>query len=156
MLLKLFPVYVNQNSSHIFNDSEARRIISMFTGWNIPDSDVFGPYELLYITLLGPYTNVLSATPRKSKLSTGALVGIVVGAIAGAVTLSALVSLLILRKRAGNYRAITKRRRASKAFMKIEGVKYFSYAEMALATNNFNSSSQDGQKSHLFRARQSS
>ncbi|KAJ6383247.1 hypothetical protein OIU76_000032 [Salix suchowensis] len=123
MLLKLFPVYVNANSSRIFNDSEARRIISMFTGWNIPDSDVFGPYELLYITLLGPYTNVLSATPRKSKLSTAALVGIVVGAIAGAVTLSALVSLLILRKRAGNYRAITKRRRASKAFMKIEGVK---------------------------------
>ncbi|KAJ6383284.1 hypothetical protein OIU78_026714 [Salix suchowensis] len=145
MLLKLFPVYVNANSSRIFNDSEARRIISMFTGWNIPDSDVFGPYELLYITLLGPYTNVLSATPRKSKLSTAALVGIVVGAIAGAVTLSALVSLLILRKRAGNYRAITKRRRASKAFMKIEGVKYFSYAEMALATNNFNSSSQVGQ-----------
>ena len=34
---------------------------------------------------------------------------------------------------------------ASKAFMKIEGVKYFSYAEMALATNNFNSSSQVGQ-----------
>jgi serine/threonine protein kinase len=33
----------------------------------------------------------------------------------------------------------------SKASLKIEGVKYFSYAEMALATNNFNSSSQVGQ-----------
>uniref|UniRef100_A0A6N2LZH1 non-specific serine/threonine protein kinase n=1 Tax=Salix viminalis TaxID=40686 RepID=A0A6N2LZH1_SALVM len=145
MLLKLFPVYVNESSSRTFNDSEVRRIISMFTGWNIPDSDIFGPYELIYINLLGPYTNVLSATPKKSKISTGALVGIVLGAIAGAVTLSALVSLLILRKRSKNYRAITKRRRASKAFMKIEGVKYFSYAEMALATNNFNSSSQVGQ-----------
>ncbi|KAJ6693459.1 hypothetical protein OIU85_004246 [Salix viminalis] len=109
--------------SRTFNDSEVRRIISMFTGWNIPDSDIFGPYELIYINLLGPYTNVLSATPTKSKISTGALVGIVVGAIAGAVTLSALVSLLILRKRSRNYRPLTKRRRASKAFMKIEGVK---------------------------------
>uniref|UniRef100_A0A6N2LJV4 non-specific serine/threonine protein kinase n=1 Tax=Salix viminalis TaxID=40686 RepID=A0A6N2LJV4_SALVM len=145
MLLKLFPVYVNESSSRTFNDSEARRIISMFTGWNIRGSEVFGPYELIYINLLDPYTNVLSATPKKSKISTGALVGIVLGAIAGAVTLSALVSLLILRKRSKNYRAITKRRRASKAFMKIEGVKYFSYAEMALATNNFNSSSQVGQ-----------
>ncbi|KAJ6433268.1 hypothetical protein OIU84_017045 [Salix udensis] len=145
MLLKLFPVYVSGNSSRTFNDSEARRIISMFTGWTIPTSEIFGPYELLSMTLLGPYTNVLSATPKKSKLSTGALVGIVLGAIAGAVTLSALVSLLILRKRSRNYRPLTKRRRASKAFMKIEGVKYFSYAEMALATNNFNSSSQVGQ-----------
>ncbi|KAF9670969.1 hypothetical protein SADUNF_Sadunf13G0124300 [Salix dunnii] len=145
MLLKLFPVYVNETSSRTFNDSEARRLISMFTGWNIPDSEIFGPYELLYIKLLGPYTNVLFVTPQKSKISTGALVGIVLGAIAGAVTLSAVVSLLIVRKRSRNYRAGTKRRRASKAFMKIEGVKYFSYAEMALATNNFSSSSQVGQ-----------
>jgi serine/threonine protein kinase len=33
----------------------------------------------------------------------------------------------------------------SKASLKIEGVKDFSYAEMAMATNNFNSSSQVGQ-----------
>ena len=33
----------------------------------------------------------------------------------------------------------------TKASMKIEGVKDFSYAEMAMATNNFNSSSQVGQ-----------
>eukprot|EP00258_Populus_trichocarpa_P023642 XP_024439661.1 probable LRR receptor-like serine/threonine-protein kinase At1g06840 isoform X2 [Populus trichocarpa] len=124
---------------------EVRRIISMFTGWNIPDSQLFGPYELLYINLLGPYINVLSVTPQKSKLSTGALVGIVLGAIAGAVALSAVVSLLILRKRSRNHGAISKRRRVSKASLKIEGVKYFSYAEMALATNNFNSSSQVGQ-----------
>ncbi|KAF9670970.1 hypothetical protein SADUNF_Sadunf13G0124400 [Salix dunnii] len=145
MLLKLFPVYVNENSSRTFNDSEARRIISIFTRWNIPSSEVFGPYELIYINLLDPYTNVLFVTPQKSKISTGALVGIVLGVIAGAVTLSALVSLLIVRKRSRNYRAITKRRRASKAFMKIEGVKYFSYADMTFATNNFNSSSQVGQ-----------
>jgi hypothetical protein len=63
MQLKLFPVYVNENSSRKFNDSEVRRIISMFTGWNIPDSQLFGPYELLYINLLDPYINGLSPKP---------------------------------------------------------------------------------------------
>ncbi|KAL3574597.1 hypothetical protein D5086_025210 [Populus alba] len=145
MQLKLFPDYVNGNSSHTFNDSEVRRIVSMFTGWNIPDSPIFGPYELLGINLLGPYADVLFVSRQKSTISTGALVGIVLGAIAGAVTLSAVVSLLILRKRSMNYRAVSKTRRVSKASLKIEGVKCFSYAEMALATNNFNSSSQIGQ-----------
>ncbi|KAL9342785.1 hypothetical protein Peur_066110 [Populus x canadensis] len=145
MQLKLFPVYVNENSSHTFNDSEVRRIITLFRGWNIPSSRLFGPYELLYINLLDPYTNVLFVTPQKSKISTGALVGVVLGAIAGAVTLSAVVSLLIVRKRSRDYRAISKRHRVSEASLKIEGVKYFSYAEMALATNNFNRSSQVGQ-----------
>jgi hypothetical protein len=57
MHLKLFPVYVN--GTNTFNTSEARRIISMFTGWKIPDSEIFGPYELLYITLLDPYRDGL-------------------------------------------------------------------------------------------------
>lgn len=63
MQLKLFPDYVNGNSSHTFDDSEVRRIVSMFTGWNIPDSPIFGPYELLGIDLLGPYTNGPSPKP---------------------------------------------------------------------------------------------
>ncbi|KAL3565898.1 hypothetical protein D5086_033944 [Populus alba] len=145
MHLKLFPVYVNENSSHVFNTSEARRIISMFTGWKIPDNEIFGPYELLYITLLDPYVDVIATSQKSNKISTGALVGIVLGAIAGAVTLSAVVSLLILRRRLRDSQAISKRRRQTKASMKIEGVKDFSYAEMAMATNNFNSSSQVGQ-----------
>ncbi|XP_061943557.1 probable LRR receptor-like serine/threonine-protein kinase At1g06840 [Populus nigra] len=145
MHLKLFPVYVNGTSSNTFNTSEARRIISMFTGWKISDSEIFGPYELLYITLLDPYRDVIVTSQKSNKISTGALVGIVLGAIAGAVTLSAVVSLLILRRRLRDYTAISKRRRQSKASLKIEGVKDFSYAEMAMATNNFNSSSQVGQ-----------
>lgn len=56
MFLKLFPVYNAQNdSSHTFNRSEVLRIRSMFTGWLIPDNDIFGPYELLGFTLLDPY-----------------------------------------------------------------------------------------------------
>lgn len=57
--LKLFPVYdaANANISHTFNMSEVKRIIGKFTSWKIPDMDLFGPYELLHITLLDPYKN---------------------------------------------------------------------------------------------------
>ncbi|GAB4850584.1 hypothetical protein Ancab_029893 [Ancistrocladus abbreviatus] len=56
MHLKLFPVFnVHANNSHIFNASEVMRIWRMFTGWNIHDSNTFGPYELLNFTLLDPY-----------------------------------------------------------------------------------------------------
>lgn len=55
MNLKIFPLYVDRNSSHTFNRSEVQRIRSMFTGWKIPDSDLFGPYELNNFILLDPY-----------------------------------------------------------------------------------------------------
>ena len=54
MLLKLFPVYV-PNTTHLFNESEVRRLVELFTGWKIPDSEIFGPYELLQLTLLDNY-----------------------------------------------------------------------------------------------------
>ncbi|XVF46108.1 hypothetical protein PTKIN_Ptkin03bG0000300 [Pterospermum kingtungense] len=132
------------NDSHIFNRSEVRRIRSMFTGWLIPDSDIFGPYELLNFTLLDIYRDVLITT-RKSGISTGALIGIVLGGIAVAVTLSAVVTLFILRVRLRNYRLVSKRRQTSKASMKIDGVKSFTYSELTMATNNFSSSTQVGQ-----------
>ena len=47
MNLTFFPLYVNQSSPHNFTETEVQRIRSMFTGWNIPDSDLFGPYELI-------------------------------------------------------------------------------------------------------------
>ncbi|CAL1411896.1 unnamed protein product [Linum trigynum] len=146
MHLKIFPVYdVNSNSSHLFNSSEARRIISMFTGWNIPDSEIFGPYELLYLTLLDPYRNVIGGGSQSSGIGKGAVAGIVLGAVAGAVTLSAIITLLIVRSHLRKYRIVSKRRHPSKASIRIEGVKDFTYAEMALATNNFSSSALVGQ-----------
>lgn len=42
MDLKLFP-----NNTPYFNANEVLRLNGMFTGWQIPDSDIFGPYELL-------------------------------------------------------------------------------------------------------------
>ncbi|XP_007017104.2 PREDICTED: probable LRR receptor-like serine/threonine-protein kinase At1g06840 [Theobroma cacao] len=145
MYLKLYPVYnASGNDRHMFDKSEVQRIRSMFTGWLIPDSDIFGPYELLNFPLLDIYRDV-SVTTSKSGISTGALIGIVLGGIAVAVTLSAVVTLLILRVRLKNYHVVSKRRHTSKASMKIDGVKSFTYAELAMATNNFNSSTQVGQ-----------
>ncbi|KAJ9167346.1 hypothetical protein P3X46_022008 [Hevea brasiliensis] len=151
MQLQLFPVYDASNkSSHVFNASEVLRIMSKFTGWDIHRNETFGPYELLYFPLWEPYNNVFVTSPSSSGTSKGALAGIVLGAIAGTVALCSIVSLLIIRMylrnyRLRNYRANSRRRHASKALLKIDGIKDFTYAEMALATNNFNSSTQLGQ-----------
>lgn len=145
MDLKIFPVYVDNTSSYFFNGTEVQRIRSMFTGWLIPDSDIFGPYELIDFPLWGPYKDVIPSSTSKSGISKGAVAGIVVGTVAGAVILSAVVSLLIWRLHMNKYTAVSKRRRLSKITIKIDGVKDFSYHEMALATNNFDASSQVGQ-----------
>ncbi|KAG1338920.1 putative LRR receptor-like serine/threonine-protein kinase [Cocos nucifera] len=137
MYLKLFP-----NNTSLFSASEVSRIQGMFTGWLIPDSDIFGPYELLNFTL-GSYGPVIS-NPSKSNLSTGAMIGIVLGAIAGAATLSAVITMLILRRHS-KYRLVPKKRTLSRIPVKIDGVKDFTFEEMTLATNNFSSSTQVGQ-----------
>lgn len=54
--------------------------------------------------------SVISPLPGKSGLGKGAIVGIVLGSIAAATTLSAIVSLLILRMRLRDHRLISKRR----------------------------------------------
>ncbi|KAL1816862.1 hypothetical protein ACET3Z_019436 [Daucus carota] len=143
MSLKIYPVYTG-NNSNTFNRSEVSRILDMFTRWNIPDSDIFGPYELIYFTLLEPYKDVISAKSSTS-LSKGAIAGIVLGAIAGSVTLSAIVTLIILRSQRRKQHFTSKKRQQSRVSIKIDGVKDFTYAEMALATDNFSSSSQVGQ-----------
>ncbi|KAM7496342.1 hypothetical protein LguiA_020756 [Lonicera macranthoides] len=143
MYLKLFPVYID-NTSHIFNRSEVLRIQSLFTGWTIPGNRIFGPYELLNFTLLGPYKDVIPTSSR-SGISKGQLAGIVLGTIIGAVTLSAILSLFILRLHMRKHHANPKRRQLSKMSIKITDVKSFTYDEMTRATSNFSSSTQVGQ-----------
>ncbi|XP_057513201.1 probable LRR receptor-like serine/threonine-protein kinase At1g06840 [Actinidia eriantha] len=142
MDLKIFPVF--DNNSHFFNGTEVLRIRSKFTEWKITDSAVFGPYEILNFTLWGPYINVIPSSSQ-SGISKGAVAGIVVGAIAVAVTLSAVVSLLIFRLYMRKHYTVSKRRQLSKMSVHIDGVKDFTYGEMALATNNFDASTQVGQ-----------
>lgn len=142
MQLKLFPQYSTTNFT--FNVSEIARIRSMFTGWTIPDSDIFGPYELLSFTLLGPYAS-LNPVSSTSGISKGVLAGIILGAVAGAVMISAIISILIFKRRTKYHHMISRKRELSKIPIKIEGVKDFSFDEMALATNNFSNSTQVGQ-----------
>ncbi|XP_065617649.1 probable LRR receptor-like serine/threonine-protein kinase At1g06840 [Quercus suber] len=137
--LKFFP-----ENNATFNSSEVQRITSNFTSWKIPDSDIFGPYELLGLDLLDIYKPEVGNSPS-SGISKRALAGIVVGTVAGAVILSVIVSLLILRVHMRKHHAVSKRHHPSRTSMKIDGVKDFTYGEMALATNNFNSSAQVGQ-----------
>ncbi|KAH6765757.1 Leucine-rich repeat protein kinase family protein [Perilla frutescens var. hirtella] len=136
MDLKIFPT--NSSSSRIFNRSEVLWIREMFSGWRIPDSQVFGPYEFLSFTLPPPYDEEFP--PGSSSLSKGALAGIIVGTIVGSVCLSAIVSFLILRRHTKKRHAASKRRPSTRISIRIDGVKDFTYAELALATNDFDSS----------------
>ncbi|KAK4370289.1 hypothetical protein RND71_009764 [Anisodus tanguticus] len=156
MYLRIFPIYVDNSSSHLFNKSEVLRLRSMFTGWLIPDNDLFGPYELLNFTLIADYREFIPP-PSSSGISKGALAGIILGVIAGAVTISAFVSLVILRlhmkkhHRASSkrslceYTTVTDLEVVSKISVKIDGVKEFNFEELTLATKNFNDSSLVGQ-----------
>ncbi|KAF8364666.1 hypothetical protein HHK36_033346 [Tetracentron sinense] len=101
----------------------------------------FLPYENQFE---GYLTSVIPDT-SKSGIGKGALAGIVLGAIAGAVTLSAIITLLIMRRYMRKHHAVSKRRLLSKISIQIDGVKGFTFKEMVLATDNFNSSSQVGQ-----------
>ncbi|XP_074311176.1 putative LRR receptor-like serine/threonine-protein kinase At1g06840 [Silene latifolia] len=143
--LKLFPAYNPVNDSHLFNNSEYRRLLRMFTGWNVPDNDTFGPYELLNFIILDPYEKDFAVSSPSSGLSKGAIAGIVLAAVAVAVTLTAVVSLILYRVYLRKHHGGLKTRRLSKNPIKVEGVKMFGYAEMAQATNNFSDSAQVGQ-----------
>nr|GMD64298.1 probable LRR receptor-like serine/threonine-protein kinase At1g06840 isoform X1 [Ipomoea batatas] len=146
MHFEFYPIFMDVNSSREFNKSEVLRLMGLFTGWLIPDNDLFGPYELLGFTLLGDYSNYIPPSTSSSGLSKGALAGIILGSIGGAVTLSAIVSLLILRLHMRKFRSATRRRQTvSKISIKIDGVKEFSFEELIAATRDFNNSSVVGQ-----------
>ncbi|WJX31156.1 hypothetical protein P8452_19617 [Trifolium repens] len=141
MILKIFPEYVDKNSSRKFNSSEIQRIRNMFTGWTIPNRDLFGPYDLMD---LPPYNNGIN-TSSKSDISTGALVGIILGSIACVISLSAVFILLILRIRLRRHDAVSKPRHSSMISIQIDGTRAFTYEELSVATNNFDSNAQIGQ-----------
>lgn len=131
MYLKLFP-----NNTPFFNASEVLRLNGMFTGWQIPDSDIFGPYELLNFNP-GWYNNVLPHN-TKSSLSTGAIVGVVLAAFAAAAIISSIITIIILRRRSGY--SSSKKRSAKRITMKIAGVKDFTFEELSRVTNDFSDS----------------
>ncbi|RWR79085.1 putative LRR receptor-like serine/threonine-protein kinase [Cinnamomum micranthum f. kanehirae] len=131
MYLKFFPLYDNHSGTiaHQFNTSEIVRIKNIFTDWSIVANDTFGPAELLNFTLLGPYLNVLPL-PNKG-INKGTFAGIVLGAVAIAVMVTAFISFLIMRRKT------TEGYAPSRAPIKIDGVKDFTFGDMISATSNF-------------------
>jgi len=144
MNLKFFPPVLENKTDTELNSSEILRIRNLFAGWHIPDSDIFGPYEWINITLEGPYKNVELGTSR-SGLSKGALAGILIGTIFGTAIVSAIILTLILKRHAKYSKVASRKKFLAKKRVKVAGVKDFDFEAMALATNNFNASMQIGQ-----------
>ncbi|KAK7287056.1 hypothetical protein RIF29_00048 [Crotalaria pallida] len=137
MYLKIFPKYNDSHSSK-FNISEVRRIESIFTSWKFPRTDLFGPYELLNFTRLGPYKDIIIDS-QQSKVSKGVLVAAILAAVAFVLAISAVVILLINRRHARYFHKLSNKRTSSSISIKIQGLKSFTYKELALATDKFSS-----------------
>ncbi|KAG8078304.1 hypothetical protein GUJ93_ZPchr0007g6207 [Zizania palustris] len=138
MHLKLFP-----SNTSLFNMSEVVRLVHLLAAWEITLSDVFGPYELLNF-MLGSYADefpfVVSSGLKKS-----ALAGILVGSITAAIAASVLSTIFIMRRRRSKRRTISRRSLLSRYSVKVDGVRCFTFEEMATATNDFNDSAEVGQ-----------
>ncbi|GJM88902.1 hypothetical protein PR202_ga05481 [Eleusine coracana subsp. coracana] len=118
-------------------------VMHVLASWEITLSDVFGPYELLNFTL-GSYADELP-TAASVGLSKVVLGSILAGTIAGAIALSVVATTLILKRRS-RYKTVSKSKRSLSRFsVKIDGVRCFTFEEMATATNNFDLSAQVGQ-----------
>ncbi|XP_022682574.1 probable LRR receptor-like serine/threonine-protein kinase At1g06840 isoform X2 [Setaria italica] len=135
--LKLFP-----NNTPLFNTAEVVRLRQVLAGWQITLSDVFGPYELLNFTL-GSYADEFP-TVVSSGLKRSALAGILVGTIVAAVAVSVVSTVFIMKKRR-KHRTVSRRSLLSRFSIKVDGVKCFTFEEMAGATSDFNISAQVGQ-----------
>ncbi|KAL1182155.1 hypothetical protein V6Z11_A02G099500 [Gossypium hirsutum] len=122
MYLKLFPS-INVNHSSTFNVSEVQRIKHLYTSWTFP----------------------VKFENENQGISKGILVAVAVGGVACAVAMSVIITILITRRYTGNRHAMSRKCLSTKVSMRLGGVKYFTFKEMALATDNFNSSNQVGQ-----------
>ncbi|XXG40075.1 hypothetical protein AAC387_Pa01g0877 [Persea americana] len=137
MYLKFFPLYDNHSGTVAtkFNTSEIVRIRNIFTDWSITANETFGPAELLDFTLLGPYLNALPS-PNQG-INKGTFAGIVLGAVAIAVIVTAFISFVIMRRKKNGAYAVSRKRASSRAPIKIDGVKDFTFGDMISATSNF-------------------
>ncbi|KAD6120278.1 hypothetical protein E3N88_11549 [Mikania micrantha] len=138
MYLKLYPKAGTKDSG-TFSTSEVLRIRGIFTTWVFPGSDLFGPYELLNFTLVGPYANLNLGTHKKG-ISKGVLVTTVAVAIVCAIFVSSILT-VVIKKQHERYRHTSSRKALlSKLSIKMDGIKSFTFRQMATATENFSDS----------------
>lgn len=138
MYLKIFPKAGTEHSG-TFTTSDVLRIRGIFTTWVFPGRDLFGPYELLNFTLLGPYSQLNVENPRKG-ISKGVLVTVVVVAVVCALLLSSVLTVVIKKSRERYKHTSSRKSLLSKLSITLDGVKSFTFREMAIATENFSSS----------------
>ncbi|XP_027929594.1 probable LRR receptor-like serine/threonine-protein kinase At1g06840 isoform X2 [Vigna unguiculata] len=136
MYLKLFPSY--DSHLNMFNESEVDRIKTTFTSWRFPPNHFFGPYELLSFTLVGPYTATTDS--KRGRSNSLILVAAIISAVASIAT-SALIIFLLFRRRAKYLNRSSRKLKSPSVHIKIDSVKEFTFIELAIATNNFSSSS---------------
>ncbi|KAK9067765.1 hypothetical protein SSX86_011876 [Deinandra increscens subsp. villosa] len=142
MYIKLYPKSGTEHSS-TFSTSEVIRIRGIFTTWVFPGSDLFGPYELLNFTLVGPYAHLNVGTSRKG-MSKGVLITAIIVAVVCALLVSSVLT-VVIKKQHERYRHTSSRKSLlSKLSIKMDGVKSFTFREMAAATENFRDSSRVG------------
>ncbi|KAL8224760.1 hypothetical protein R6Q57_017317 [Mikania cordata] len=138
MYLKLYPKAGTKDLG-TFSTSEVLRIRGIFTTWVFPGSDLFGPYELLNFTLVGPYANLNHGTTKKG-ISKGVLVTTVAVAIVCAIFVSSILT-VVIKKQHERYRHTSSRKAlVSKLSIKMDGIKSFTFRQMATATENFSDS----------------
>ncbi|KAJ6395172.1 hypothetical protein OIU77_020435 [Salix suchowensis] len=142
MYLKLFPPAKNVHSSE-YNSSEVQKIRDIFASWQFPPNDFFGPYELLNFTLLGPYAQ-MNVENHKEGISKGVWAAIILAVVACAVVIFSLITVLIIVKKPRYSQRLPGKDLSLTVQMKIDGVESFTFKEVVLATDNFNSSTQIG------------
>uniref|UniRef100_M4CN72 non-specific serine/threonine protein kinase n=1 Tax=Brassica campestris TaxID=3711 RepID=M4CN72_BRACM len=138
--MKVFP---DLNSK--FNSTELPRIVDFFATFSLDTDDSLGPYEIIYINLLGPYKDVtLNLYPSKSGMSKGVKIGIIVGGtIAFFLGLSFLALLLFFIKRKAKH-VQQQQEPIPKSPMNMESVKGYNFMELDTATSSFSDLSQIG------------
>ncbi|XP_071716742.1 probable LRR receptor-like serine/threonine-protein kinase At1g06840 [Rutidosis leptorrhynchoides] len=139
MYLKLFPKAGTEHSG-TFSTSDVLRIRGIFTTWVFPGSNLFGPYELLNFTLVGPYSHLNVATPGKG-VSKGVVITVVIVAVICALLVSSILTVLIKKQQEKYKQNSSRKSLLSKLSINMDGVKSFTYREMAIATENFDKSS---------------
>ncbi|KAG0555704.1 hypothetical protein KC19_12G188700 [Ceratodon purpureus] len=135
-------VFPASNSS--FSQEEFDDLYTQFASWIVSAGDewslsIAGPYDFLDFT-------TATASMKANGLDTGAVVGIVVGAVAASAALAALITMVVLRRRHADYsRAKLYGGMSLPPGINIKGVKAFTFAELARATNDFNVDHELGQ-----------
>ncbi|CAH2074683.1 unnamed protein product [Thlaspi arvense] len=145
--MKVFPEYSDLNSK--FNTTELERIVDFFATFSLDTDDSLGPYEIMYINLLGPYKDVTLEQPyNTTRMSQGVKVGIIVGAIAFFLALCSLALVLFIKRRKQKRKAkqvdMEQQRPIPKSPMNMESVKGYNFMELDSATSRFSDLSQIG------------